>query len=280
MKFGVNTFIWTANFDRSNLPLLPRIKAAGFDGVEVPLFAPAQFAASDIRRGLRDNALECTICSVLTGGMNVISPDASTRQKTRTHLEDCAKAAAEVGAKIIAGPLYSPVGLMTGSRRTADEWKWALDCYQSLGPVLERYGVTIALEPLNRFETYFLNTAADAAAFCDQVGHPNVGILFDTFHANIEEKSIGAGYRTVARHLKHVHTCENDRGIPGSGHVEWADVFEALREIHYDGWLTIESFGFSLGELSAAASIWRDIAPSPEAIAFEGVKFLKKNMAA
>lgn len=279
MKFGVNTFIWTANFDRSNLPLLPRIKAAGFDGVEVPLFQPAQFAAADIRRGLEENGLECTICSVLTGGMNIISPDSAVRQKTRVHMQDCAKAAADVGAKIIAGPLYSPVGLMTGSRRTPDEWKWAVECYQSLGPVLERHGVTIALEPLNRFETYFLNTAADAVALCDEIGHPNVGILFDTFHANIEEKDIAAGYRTVGKHLKHVHTCENDRGIPGSGHVEWPAVFQALRDVRYDGWLTIESFGFSLGELSAAASIWRDIAPSPEAIAFEGVKFLKKNMA-
>lgn len=278
MKFGVNTFIWTANFDRSTLPLLPAIRSAGFDGVEVPLFNPAQFAASDIRRGLADNGLECTICSILTGGMNIISDDAAVRQKTLAHMRDCAKAAADVGAGIIAGPLYSPVGLFTGRRRTADEWKRAVDCYQSLGPTLAAHRVTIALEPLNRFETYFLNTAADAVALCDAIDHPNVGILFDTFHANIEEKDIAAAYRTVARHLKHVHTCENDRGIPGTGHVDWPGVFQALRDIRYGGWLTIESFGFALGELSAAASIWRDIAPSPEAIAFEGVKFLKRGM--
>lgn len=279
MKFGVNTFIWTANFDRSNLPLLPAIKAAGFDGVEVPLFNPAEFAAADIRKGLADNGLECTICSVLTGGLNMISGDASVREKTCVHMQDCVKAAAEVGAKIIAGPLYSPVGLMTGKRRTAEEWKRAIDCYQSIGPVLSEYGVTIAIEPLNRFETYFLNTAADAVVLCDEINHPNIGILFDTFHANIEEKDVAAAYRTVSRHLKHVHTCENDRGIPGTGHVDWPGVFQALRDIGYNGWLTIESFGFSLGELSAAASIWRDIAPSPESIAFEGVKFLKQNMA-
>lgn len=280
MKFGVNTFIWTANFDRANLPLLPAIKAAGFDGVEVPLFQPAQFAAADIRRGLADNGLECTICSILTGGMNMISEDAAVRRKTRVHLEECVKAAAEVGAKIIAGPLYSPVGLLTGRRRTSEEWKWAVECYQSLGPVLAEHGVTIAIEPLNRFETYFLNIAADAVALCDEIHHPNVGILFDTFHANIEEKDVAEGYRTVARHLKHVHTCENDRGIPGTGHVDWQGVFQALRDVRYDGWLTIESFGFALGELSAAASIWRDIAPSPESIAFEGVKFLKRMVAA
>jgi D-psicose/D-tagatose/L-ribulose 3-epimerase len=279
MKFGVNTFIWTANFDRSNLGLLPGIKAAGFDGVEVPLFNPAQFAAADIRRGLADNGLECTICSILTGGLNMISDDPAVRERTRVHMRDCAKAAADVGAKIIAGPLYSPVGLLTGRRRTAEEWKRAVDCYQSIGSTLTEYGVTIAMEPLNRFETYFLNTAADAVALCDEINHPNVGILFDTFHANIEEKDVAEGYRIVARHLKHVHTCENDRGIPGTGHVDWPGVFQALRDIHYDGWLTIESFGFALGELSAAASIWRDIAPSPESIAFEGVKFLKRAMA-
>jgi D-psicose/D-tagatose/L-ribulose 3-epimerase len=247
MKYGVNTFIWTASFTRENLPLLPEIKRHGFDGIEVSMFRPTEFALDDIKRGMQENGLECTICSVIPGGFSVISDDAAVRQKTRTHLEECITMAAEVGAKIIAGPLYSPVGYLPGRRRTKDEWKRAVECYESLGPV---------------------------------INHPNVGILFDTFHANIEEKNIGQAYRTVARHLKHVHTCENDRGIPGSGHVEWQEVFQALRDIRYDGWLTIESFGFSLGELSAAASIWRDIAPTPESIAFEGVKFLKQNVAA
>ena len=278
MKFGVNTFIWTASFDRSHLPLLPQLKAGGFDGVEVPLFRPSEFATADIAKGLAENGLECTICSVLTGGLSMISEDATIRRQTRVHMEECVKTAAEVGAKIMAGPLYSPVGYLPGRRRTADEWKWAVDCYQSLGPVLEQYGVTIAIEPLNRFETYFLNTAQDVAALCDQIGHPNVGVLFDTFHANIEEKDIAQGYRTVGRHLKHVHTCENDRGIPGTGHVEWKSVFQALHDLKYDGWLTIESFGFALGELSAAASIWRDIAPTPESIAYEGVKFLRRSV--
>jgi len=278
MKFGVNTFIWTANFDRSHLSLLPQLKAGGFDGVEVPLFRPSEFATADIANGLAENGLDCTICAVLTGGLSIISDDAAVRRQTRVHMEECVKTSAEVGAKIIAGPLYSPVGYLPGRRRTADEWKWAVDCYQSLGPVLQQYGVTIAIEPLNRFETYFLNTAQDAATLCDQIGHPNVGVLFDTFHANIEEKDIAQGYRTVGRHLKHVHTCENDRGIPGTGHVEWKSVFEALHDLKYDGWLTIESFGFALGELSAAASIWRDVAPTPESIAYEGVKFLKKSV--
>jgi len=278
MKFGVNTFIWTPSFDKSNLPLLPVVKEHGFDGVEVPLFRPAEFAAADIRKGLQQNGLECTVCSILVSGFSLISEDAEVRRKTRIHLEDSIRAVADVGAKIIAGPLYSPVGYLPGRRRTAEEWRWAVEGYQSLTGTLEANGVTLAIEPLNRFETYFLNITADLAALCDEVDHPNVGILLDTFHANIEEKDIAAAFRTAGRRLKHVHTCENDRGIPGSGHVEWAGVFQALRDVRYDGWLTIESFGFALGELSAAASIWRDIETSPDAIAFEGVKFLKKHM--
>jgi D-psicose/D-tagatose/L-ribulose 3-epimerase len=279
MKFGVNTFIWAAEFNNSHLPLLPAIKANGFDGVEVPLFRPAEFLAKDIRRGLDANDLQCTICSVLTGDLSLIGEDAAIRQKTRQHLRDCIRTASDVGAEIIAGPLYCPVGYLPGRRRTADEWKWAVEGYQSITETLVQNHVTLAIEPLNRFETFFLNTASDAAALCDQVNHPNVGVLFDTFHANIEEKDIAAGYRTVGRHLKHVHTCENDRGIPGSGHVEWEAVFAALRDLRYDGWLTIESFGFALGDLSSAAAIWRDIERTPESIAFEGVRFLKKHAA-
>jgi len=157
MKYGVNTFIWTASFTRDNVPLLPEIKRHGFDGIEVSMFDPADFALEDIRKGLAEHSLECTICAVIPRGLSVISDDAAIRHKTRVHLEDCIKRTAEVGAKIIAGPLYSPVGYLPGRRRTADEWKWAVECYQSLGPVLARHGVTVAIEPLNRFETYFLN---------------------------------------------------------------------------------------------------------------------------
>jgi D-psicose/D-tagatose/L-ribulose 3-epimerase len=275
MKFGVNTFIWSAEFGKAQLPLLPKIKAWGFDGVEVPLFRPHEFASTAIRAGVEANGLECTVCSVLVKGFSLISDDAAVRRATLTHMQDVIKATADAGAKVVAGPLYCPVGYLPGRRRTPDEWKWAIEAYQQLGDTLVSQGVTLAIEPLNRFETYFLNTAADAARLAEEVNHPNIGILFDTFHANIEEKDIADGYRTIGRHLKHVHTCENDRGIPGSGHVEWGDVFSALHETKYDDWLTIESFGFALGDLSAAAAIWRDIEKTPESIAIEGVKFLK-----
>jgi D-psicose/D-tagatose/L-ribulose 3-epimerase len=279
MKIGVNTFIWSVAYDETVRAQLPLIKQAGFDGVEVPLFQPSQFPASQIRQDTEHHALECTVCAVLVKGLSLISDDPATRATTRRHLEDTIKCAADVGAKIIAGPLYSPVGYLPGRRRTQDEWNWAVEAYQSLTSTLDANNITLAIEPLNRFETFFLNTAADAAALCDQVAHPRIGILFDTFHANIEEKDIAAGFQTVSRHLKHVHISENDRGTPGSGHVAWDRVFQTLRGLHYDSWLTIESFAFSMPEISAAASIWRDIERTPSSIAYEGVKFVKAQLA-
>ena len=280
MKFGVNMFIWGAQFDEDSFPLLDTIKEHGFDGIEFPLIQPARVPAAKIRAALAGRGLEATACGVLPSGMSLISEDRAVREKTLAHMRECIQVAAACGVKILAGPLYSPVGYLPGRRRTEEEWRHAIESYQELEPALAGCGVTVALEPLNRFETYFLNTAEDAAALAEAIGHPNVGILFDTFHANVEEKDVAAGFRTVGRHLRHAHASENDRGTPGTGHVDWRGVFAALRALDYDGWFTIESFGFAAGELAAAASIWRDLASSPEAIAFDGLRFLKQQAAA
>lgn len=279
MKFAVNTLIWSGECDDTLERVLPLIKENGFDGVELPLFRPADFPLQRFRKATEANGLGVNFCSVLLDGFSLISDEPSIRQNTIEHVKTLIKTAAEANAAMISGPVYSPVGFLPGRRRTADEWSWAIEGYRAISDTLAAYRVQLAIEPLNRFETFFLNTAEDARLLSEQVGHPNIGILFDTFHANIEEKDIGAGLRTVGKHLKHVHTCENDRGTPGSGHVEWDDVFEALHVLQYDGWLTIESFGFNLRDISAAAAIWRDIEKTPSMIAFEGIKFLKKNVA-
>ena len=278
MKYGVNTFIWSEEFSEASLALLPRIKEAGFDGVQVPLFRPAQFPAAAVRRGFEANGLECSVCALFVDGQSLISEDAGARAVAKQHIQDTIQVAAEAGANFVGGPLYCPVGYLPGRRRTTDEWKWAIEGYQSAGPTLASCGITLGIEPINRFETFFLNTAADAKALCDAVADPNIGILFDTFHANIEEKNIGNAFRLMGNHLRHIHSCENDRGIPGNGHFAWDEMFSALRDMHYDGWLTIESFGF-VGQLSAAVCIWRDIEHDPESIAFEGVQFLKRKAA-
>ena len=279
MKFGVNTFIWGAGFGPDDFHLLPAIKAAGFDGIEMPILDPSAFQAAVVGHELDRIGLERTAVTAIPAGTSLGSSDAAVRGVALQHMDACIRSAGEVGAQLLSGPFYTPVGHLTGVRRTEDEWKWVVDSWQRLGPVVRAAGIEIGLEPLNRFETYFLNTVADALVLCDAIGDPAVGILFDTFHANIEEKSIGAALRAAKPHLKHVHTCENDRGTPGSGHVEWPEVFSGLRDIGYDRWLTIESFGFSLGAMSAAAAIWRDLASTPAAIAFEGVTFLRDQVA-
>jgi D-psicose/D-tagatose/L-ribulose 3-epimerase len=278
MKLGVNTFLWGVHFGPADFHRLPAIKEGGFDGIEFSLLDPPNFPAAAIRRELERVGLEGTAVSVVPGGMHLGSADAAVRTRTREHLAACIRQTAEAGARLLSGPLYSPVGHLTGVRRTADEWKWAVEGWQTLAPVAADAGVEIGIEPLNRFETYFLNTAADGAKFCDAVGHPSIGLLFDTFHANIEEKTVGDALRAAAPHLKHLHTCENDRGTPGTGHVAWTEFFATIKAIGYDRWMTIESFGFSLGELSAAAAIWRDLAPTVDSIAFDGVKFLRAQL--
>lgn len=276
MRYGINTFLWSSNFGPSDFYLLPKIKQHGFDGIEATLLDLNTFHAKAIRTALEDSGLSCTVCAVLPNGYSLISPDEAVRAKSKTYLADCVKSVADAGATMIAGPLYSPVGYLPGTRRTRDEWQRVVEAYQEIGPVLERHQVHVGLEPLNRFETYFLNTTADAVKLCDEIGHRNVGILWDTFHANIEEKHPAEALLSTGRHLKHVHTCENDRGTPGTGHVDWQGVFTALYQLKYDGWLTIESFGFKIDGLSAAASIWRDLAADPEDIAWQGVEFLKR----
>jgi D-psicose/D-tagatose/L-ribulose 3-epimerase len=274
MKHGVNTFIWSAGFDAA-IPLAA-IHEAGIDGIEVPVFSAADLDVPALRKALSDYEFGCTFCSVNPPGMNPISEDADVRRKTVEHWKDLIRTAAEVGAELIAGPTYAPVGYLPGRRRNDDEWKWGVEFHKQLGEALENAEIEIAIEPLNRFETYFLNTAEDAVRFVEEIGHPRIGLLIDTFHSNIEEKNTAAAYRIAGKHLKHVHTCENDRGIPGTGQIDWPAVFQALRDIGYDRWLTIESFNSNIPELSAATAIWRDLAPTTDDIAFIGTKNLKQ----
>lgn len=276
VRFGVNTLLWTAGFDEKDLPLLGRIKGWGFDGVEIARFAFDGFPAARIRRAIQDEGLGCTFCSALTGDLSLVSADAAIRARTLDFLKQGIATAAELGSGIFMGPFCAPVGQLPGRRRNADEWKWAVEGFRALGPALEAANVKLAHEPLNRFETYFSNTAEDALALCDEAGPANLGIIVDTFHCNIEAKNTAQTVRNVARRLVHFHASESDRGVPGTGQVHWRDTLSALKQVNYDGWIVIESFGSTIPEIAAAACIWRDLAPSVEAIATEGLKFLRE----
>jgi D-psicose/D-tagatose/L-ribulose 3-epimerase len=189
MKFGVNTFLWTAAFGSRDFALIEAVRERGFDGIEVALIRPEAFEASAIRKALGASGLACTVCSVLPRELSLISEDAAVRKKTLDHLSACIKATAETGANILAGPLYSPVGHFSGRGRTSDEWKRAVNGYQQLGPVLASYRVQLFIEPLNRFETYFLNTTVDTVRICEEVGDTDIGILWDTFTSTSRKRS-------------------------------------------------------------------------------------------
>jgi D-psicose/D-tagatose/L-ribulose 3-epimerase len=276
MKYGVNTMVWTTRIDERLAPLFVKIKQWGFDGVELFLSPdePANIAA--VNKMLDAAGLERTTCSVLPREANLVSSDAQVRARGVEFLKKCLDRTAELGARLICGPLHAGLGVMTGLRRTPQEWDWAVDGLTKVATHAQALQLTVCLEPLNRFETYFLNTQGDAARLVKAVGAPNVRVHFDTFHANIEEQNPAASLRSIAKVLGHVHISENDRGIPGTGHNDWRGILSVLDHIGYNGWLTIESFAQPEPELAAAAAIWRDLAPSGDELAKRGIRFIKR----
>jgi D-psicose/D-tagatose/L-ribulose 3-epimerase len=279
MQIGVNTLLWTAGFTEAHLPLIAKAKALGMDGIELATFDFASFPAAAARRELAAQGMPAILCSALVAGMSLATDDAALRARTVDFLQAGVRTTAEAGLSLFIGPFCSAVGFLPGRRRTDDEWARCVDGLHSLGEYAAGFGVRVAVEPLNRFETFFLNTAADALRLCEQVAHPNIGVLYDTFHANIEEKNQAAAIRLLGKHIFHVHTCENDRGVPGSGPIDWPGVVAALRDIGYNDWLVIESFGPGIKEIAAAACIWRDLAASPDDIPVLGARNLRALLA-
>ncbi len=275
MKFGVNTMVWTTQVGEKQDPLFARIKEWGFDGVELFISPEEPANIPAIRATLDRLQLERTTCCVLPRDANIVSSDAAIRAQGVAFLKKCVDRTAELGGPLMCGPLHSGLGVMTGRRRTDKEWKWAVKGLGAAALRAQKRGVCLCVEPLNRFETYFLNTLEDAARLVHDIGAPNVKIHFDTFHSNIEEQHPAEALRAVANHLGHVHLSENDRGIPGTGHVDWKGILKVLKETGYEGWLTIESFAKPEPALAAAAAIWRDPAPSGDVLARQGLNFTK-----
>ncbi|NQT89548.1 sugar phosphate isomerase/epimerase [bacterium] len=276
MKFGLNALLYTAEFSNDTLDLIPRVADLGFDGIEIPFISLDIIDPVATRRALEAAGLGATGCAVMMQGTNLISDDPGERQAGVARLEQCVAIAAEMGAEAVAGPIYSPVGLMTGRGRTDEEWDRAVDGLRTAAECASDAGIFLAVEPLNRFETYFVNTAADAVALIDAVDHPALKIQLDTFHANIEEKNTANAIRACGPRLGHFHASESDRGTPGTGQVAWVSTFAALDDIGYDAWVTIESFARDIQELCAAAAIWRDIYDDAESFARNGLAFLRR----
>ncbi|MCX7854107.1 MAG: sugar phosphate isomerase/epimerase [Caldilineales bacterium] len=278
MRFGVNAWVWTSPVTTAELEkLAPHVAQMGFDWIEVPLESLDDL---DFRRGaeiIKEHGLGVSCCAAMGPDRDLVHPDPAIRENGMAYIRGAIEATATLGATNLVGPIYSAVGRtwqMTDEERARDT-DLLVENLSRLADYARPYGVVLCIEPLNRFETSFINLATQAIEVVDRVNSPHCQVMLDTFHMNIEEKSLGEAIRAAGPRLKHFHACENDRGAPGSGHVPWNDVAEALRAIGYEGPVVIESFTAKVKSIARAAAIWRALAPTQDDLARDGLAFLR-----
>jgi D-psicose/D-tagatose/L-ribulose 3-epimerase len=273
MKAGFCLLLWTTHVTEAHLGHLDTVKAAGYDGVEVPMFEGGPEHYAWLRQRIADAGLAATAVGVMAGG-NPTAADPALRRAGAAHLDWLVDCATALGAEVLAGPFHQPLGEFSGAGATEDELARLAEAHRAMAD--RAPGLTFAVEPLNRFECYVLNTAAQAAAHVARVGRPNFGYLYDTFHANIEERDpVGVIGGTIGA-ISHIHISENDRGTPGNGHIDHAAAIRAARAAGYDGWFVIESFGQALPDLAAATRVWRPLHASEQEVVDAGVRVIRQ----
>ena len=275
MKIGMNLLLWATHVTEEHYPYLEKIKSTGFDGVEIPIFGGDDAHYHKLRKKLDELQLQASTVTVATPDANPISPDPAIRKAAVQRLKTIARQAGILGADILCGPFYQALGVFSGAGPTEEEFERVAEIHREVADEAQRHGVRLAVEALNRFECYFLNTTAAAAAYVRRVGHSNFGVLFDTFHANIEEENLPKAFSENAAVIAHVHVSNNDRGVPGRGHIDFRTIFQTIKATGYNGWLTIEAFGRALPELVEPTRVWRDFFKQPEEVVTEGYKFIR-----
>jgi D-psicose/D-tagatose/L-ribulose 3-epimerase len=276
---GANLWIWDSPVTTAVIrDRVPRVAAMGFDAVELPLEAPGDWTVAEVRPVLEETGLQAGVCAAMAPGRDLTTDDSSVVRSTQDYLRACIEAAAGIGATVVAGPIYSPTG-QTGAISPDQRARTLEMLARNLAPVVaiaDDQGIRIAVEPLNRFETSLFNTVEQTMALLDAVDHPALGLLLDTFHLNIEERDIGGAIRRAGDRLVHFHACGNDRGAPGDDTIDWIAVRDALNDVGYGGAVTIESFTSANRTIATAASIWRPLAPTQDALASDGLAFLRQ----
>jgi len=280
MKFGIHSLLFTETFLDKDLPLLDRCKEMGFDAVELIPFDPDNFPAAKVRQAARDLGLTVNTGYGMPPELNPISPDPAVRSNAVDFSKRLVDLSVEAEAEAFGGAIYCGWGYLSGKMRTEDEWRWGVDACRAVAEhAAAQSNLVIGIEPLNRFESHFINIAADAVRFIDEVGMPNVKVHLDTFHMIREETDFPAAVEACRGKLGYVHACENQRGIPGTGLVPWRQFFTALHSIGYDGCITVESFDPHMPRIAKLCCIWRELADSPEQLAREGLRFVKETCA-
>jgi len=282
VKFGVNTFVWISPCTTSAVKdLAPKVKDMGFDILEISCENPELINVKQVKIDLGKNFLMPIVCGAFGPDRNICSSDPKIVENAKIYIRWLIDAADELGSPVVCGPMYSAVGKehIEDEEARKAEWDLAVSGIREMAQYARSKDVKLALETLNRFETDMLNIVSQGIEFIEQTGMDNVGLHLDTFHMHLEEKNSGDAIRLASKKIYHFHACENDRGVPGTGQVHWNEVAKALKDVNYSGPIVIESFTSQVKEIARAVCIWREIAPSQDAIAIQGLKFLNTLLA-
>lgn len=282
MEFGVNTWVWTAEVTNAELASLVDTAAEmGFDLVEVPLEDHTHLDYDQAAETIQAAGLDVSVAAVMTTERDLVHESAERRRTGRQYLRRAIDATATLGGDHLVGPMYAATGRLwdlDGDERAETEATLVAEL-EDLARYAADQGVTLCIEPLNRFETSLLNTTAQARRVVDAVDHDACTLLLDTFHLNIEERDVPGAIRTADPYVGHIHACGNDRGAPGSGHLPWDRIAVALEEAEYDGPVVIESFTPAVESIATAAAVWRPLAPSQDDLARDGLAHLRERLA-
>jgi D-psicose/D-tagatose/L-ribulose 3-epimerase len=277
IPLGLSTFVLASPFSDANLGLFGKVKSFGYEQVEVCIEDPGRLTASAVAKAAAEEGLSVLVCGAFGPDRDISHEDEQRRRGGTGYLRQCVDFAAAVGSSLVSGPMYAPTGqarLLDAGARAA-QWARATESLAQVAEHARAANVRLAVEPLNRFETDLVNTVEQGVRLCADVGADNVGLLLDTFHMNIEEKSLPAAITTAGPRVFHFQASENDRGTPGSGHIAWEEIVAALRGIDYAGSVVVESFLPTVKEIARAVSLWRPVADSMDALAADSVRFLR-----
>jgi D-psicose/D-tagatose/L-ribulose 3-epimerase len=277
MRFGINTFLFSCPFTDASTRLFPKFKKWGFESVEIGIEDPEQLDAGHLNSQLTRHGL---VCGSVTPCLGPDKDLRGTPQQQRAGIQSMKRVIdfmMRIDCPRLIGVVYSTVGRAEAVPPAEKRRQWktvAKNLLEVCNYAADR-GRIVALEPINRFETDFINTCEQGLRMIEAVGNPTLKLHLDTFHMNIEEKDPAAAIRRAGSHLGHFHACGCDRGTPGNDHIDWNSIAAALRAVRYDGDVVIESFASENKLLARAASIWREFEPTRDEIAWKGLKFLR-----
>lgn len=278
IKIGMNMLLWGTNICPRQIPVFEKLAESGFDGVEIPLSGQSYQQLKEMAAACDALGLQRTASAFVGLDQNPISADPSVRAAALDNLKQAIDDASTIGASIVIGGLYQAHKYFTGLAANDDEWKWAADCLHAVGEYAQQFDIALGLEFLNRFEAFLINNSADCKRMVNDIALNNVGVLYDTHHANIEDPIPSIALSSISQELKHIHLSESHRGTLGTGQVDWPSTFKALNNINYDGWLVIEAFGTCDPQLAIAANVWKNAFESEQEVYTQGIGFIRDHL--